>query len=205
MTERARGSSLVPMSALLKSDLLVSPEDYLNGELVSDIRHEYVGGGVYAMAGASNTHNIISGNIFAALHAHLEDGPCVPYVSDMKVKVKSANEEMFYYPDVMVACDPSDNAKLWREKPVLIVEVSSPETARIDAREKNWAYQTIPSLEVYVMVSQSACEVTVFRRANGWKPEIISDPSGSLVIEPLKFSLPLPRLFARTGLAQQKK
>jgi Uma2 family endonuclease len=188
------------MGALLKSEILVSVEDYLSGELLSEIRHEYVGGEVYAMAGANNTHNILSGNIFAALHAHLEGTPCVPYVSGMKVKVKAANEEIFYYPDVMVACDPFDNAKLWREKPVVIVEVSSPETARIDAREKNWAYQTIPSLEVYIMISQSACEVTVFRRANGWKPEIVRDPGGTLVVEPLKFTLPLARLFARTGL-----
>ena len=105
------------------------------------------------MAGASSVHNIIALNLAAALHSHLDGSPCVPYVSDMKVKVKAANEEMFYYPDVMVTCDPADNARLWREKPVLIVEVSSHDTARIDAREKNWAYQTIPALEVYVMVS----------------------------------------------------
>ena len=150
------------MSALLKSELPVSVEDYLTGEPGSEIRHEYVGGEVYAMAGASNIHNIISLNLAAALHAHLEGGPCVPYVSDMKVRVKSATEELFYYPDVMVACDPSDNAKLWREKPVLIVEVSSPETARIDAREKNWAYQTIPTLEVYVIkIGRASCRERV--------------------------------------------
>ena len=189
------------MSALLKSDLIVSVEEYLAGEVISEIRHEYVGGEVYAMAGASNVHNIIALNLAAALHNHLDGSPCVPYVSDMKVKVKAASEELFYYPDVMVACDPTDNAKLWREKPVLIVEVSSPETTRIDAREKNWAYQTIPSLEVYVMISQTACAVTVYRRETGWMPEVLTDPAGSLEVEPLKFSLPFSKLFARTGLA----
>ena len=119
----------------------------------------------------------------------------------MKVKVKAANEELFYYPDVMVACDPADHAKLWREKPILIVEVSSPDTARIDAREKNQAYQTIPSLEVYVMISQTACAVTVYRRATGWRPEVFTNPADSLEVEPLKFSLPFSKLFARTGLA----
>jgi Uma2 family endonuclease len=99
-----------------------------------------------------------------------------------------------------VACDPSDNARLWREKPILIVEVSSPETSRIDAREKNWAYQTIPSLEVYVMISQSECAVTLYRRATGWMPEVITDPAGALEVAPLKFTLPFPKLFAKTGL-----
>ena len=177
------------MSALLNSELLISVDDYLSGELISEVRHEYVGGEVYAMAGASHVHNIIALNLAAALHQHLEGSPCVPYVSDMKVKVKSAREELFYYPDVMVACDPSDNARLWREKPILIVEVSSPETSRIDAREKNWAYQTIPSLEVYVMISQT-----------GWMPEVITDPAGALEVAPLKFTLPFPKLFAKTGL-----
>ncbi len=188
------------MSALLKSELLISVDDYLSGELISEIRHEYVGGEVYAMAGASHVHNIIALNLAAALHQHLEGSPCAPYVSDMKVKVKSAREELFYYPDVMVACDPSDNARLWREKPILIVEVSSPETSRIDAREKNWAYQTIPSLEVYVMISQSECAVTLYRRATGWMPEVITDPAGALEVAPLKFTLPFPKLFAKTGL-----
>lgn len=190
------------MSELLKSELLISVDDYLSGELISEVRHEYVGGEVYAMAGASHVHNLISGNLFAALHQHLEGSPCVPYVSDMKVKVKSAREELYYYPDVMVACDPSDNARLWREKPVLIVEVSSPETSRIDAREKNWAYQTIPSLEVYVMISQNDCSVTLYRRATGWMPEVITDPAGALEVAPLKFSLPFSKLFAKTGLIQ---
>lgn len=188
------------MSALLNSELLISVDDYLSGELISEVRHEYVGGEVYAMAGASHVHNIIALNLAAALHQHLEGSPCAPYVSDMKVKVKSAREELFYYPDVMVACDPSDNARLWREKPILIVEVSSPETSRIDAREKNWAYQTIPSLEVYVMISQSECAVTLYRRATGWMPEVITDPAGALEVAPLKFTLPFPKLFAKTGL-----
>ena len=70
------------MPALLKADLLISVEDYLVGEVISEVRHEYVGGEVYAMAGASNVHNIIAGNVFAALHYHLDGSPCVPYVSD---------------------------------------------------------------------------------------------------------------------------
>ena len=189
------------MPALLKVDLLISVEDYLVGEVISEVRHEYVGGEVYAMAGASNVHNIIAGNVFAALHYHLDGSPCVPYVSDMRVRVKAANEELFYYPDVMVACDPTDHAKLWRDRPILIVEVSSPETTRIDAREKNWAYQTIPSLEIYVMISQTACAVTVYRRAKAWIPEIFTDSAGSLEVDCLKFALPFSRLFARTGLA----
>ena len=104
----------------------ISVEEYLSGEQLSDVKHEYIAGQVYAMAGASNVHNIIALNLAAALHNHLDGSPCVPYVSDMKVKVKAAHEELFYYPDVIVAWDPSDHARQWRERPVLIVEVSSP-------------------------------------------------------------------------------
>ena len=189
------------MSDALESDRRISAADYLVEEAVRVTRHEFAGGCVFAMGETCGEHNIISGNLAAALHRHLEGGPCVPYMSDMKVKVKAANEEMFYYPDVMVACDPKDDAKLWRERPVLLVEVSSPDSARIDQREKNWAYQTIPSLEVYVMISQSACKVTVHRRASGWLPEIYTDPADCLSIEPLNFSLPFSKLYARTGLA----
>lgn len=188
------------MSALVEADVRLSVDEYIKGELVSEKRHEYVGGQVYAMAGASEVHNTITLNLGAALHAHLEGHPCRAYVSDMKVKVRTAREELFYYPDVMVACDPPNSNRYWREQPKVIIEVTSPDTARIDLREKNWAYQTIPSLEVYVMVSQSACEVTVYRRADDWKPEVFRDAAGSLALEALGFDLPFARLYARTGI-----
>ena len=81
--------------------------DYLLGELASEIRHEYVDGEVFAMAGAGEAHNLIAGNIFAKLRGLVRGGPCRVYISDMKLRVKTW--KAYYYPDVMVTCDPNGN------------------------------------------------------------------------------------------------
>lgn len=86
--------------------LPITIEDYLEGELLSDIRHEYIDGEVYAMVGASAAHNIIVGNLFAALHAHLRGGPCQVFMADMKTHIQWQEGERFYYPDIQVCCDP---------------------------------------------------------------------------------------------------
>jgi len=99
-------------NALLKSVLIISVAEYRARRVISEVLHEYAGGEAYAMAGAGNVNNNIPGNVFAALHNHLDGSPCVPEVSGMQVKVKAATEELFYDPDVRVACDPGDHAKL---------------------------------------------------------------------------------------------
>ena len=81
---------------------LISVEDYLAGELASPVKHEYLGGVVYAMAGARNAHNKIVGNIFGSLWGRLRDQPCQPFNSDTKVRVPLPGHVRFYYPDVRV-------------------------------------------------------------------------------------------------------
>src|SRR5262245_26554542 len=105
------------MTVIAKSADLLTPEEYLEGERYSDVRHEYVDGRVYAMAGASDDHNRIAANLLAFLHAALRGKPCEPFMADMKVKIPSRFADAFYYPDVMVACDPADNARYYRERP----------------------------------------------------------------------------------------
>jgi len=146
----------------------LSVEAYLEGEERAEVRHEYLAGEVYAMTGASAPHNIISGNLFAALHAHLRGDPCRVFMNDMKVRLALMREDYFYYPDVMVASLPADNARYWREQPKLIVEVLSESTERIDSREKLFAYRNIEALEEYVLLAQDRREATVYRRADGW-------------------------------------
>ncbi len=145
----------------------LSVEDYIEGELHSEVKHEYLGGEVYAMAGASDAHNLIVGNLFAALHRHLRGGPCRVFMSDMKVRIQNMRDDYFYYPDVMVACRAEDKARYWREQPKLLVEVLSESTERVDTREKLFAYQTIADLEEYVVLAQDRREATVFRRSGG--------------------------------------
>src|SRR5207247_1385802 len=85
---------------------LVSVEDYLAEELDSPIKHEYVGGVLYAMAGARNAHNIIGGNTLGSLHARLRGRRCRPFNSDTKIRIRLPREVRFYYPDASVICQP---------------------------------------------------------------------------------------------------
>lgn len=139
----------------------ISVEDYLEGELISPVRHEYVGGEVYAMAGASDRHNRITVNMFSLLDSHLEDSECEVFVLDLKLK---ANEDTFYYPDVFVACDQNPVSEFYREEPVLVIEVASPSTRQIDRREKLKVYQSIPSVKEYVTVEQDKTRIELHRR-----------------------------------------
>ncbi len=144
----------------------ISVEEYLEGELISPIRHEYIGGEVYAMAGASDRHHRICSNLFTSLDEYLEDSDCDVLHLDMKLRVSSDN--IFYYPDVFVACDQNPVSEFYREEPVLVIEIASPSTRQIDRREKLKVYQSIPSVKEYVTVEQDKTHVELHRRqANG--------------------------------------
>lgn len=148
-------------------------ETYLQGELVSEIRHEYIAGQVYAMTGVSTAHNLIACNLLAALHAHLRGSPCQVFMSDLKLHLRIAGDDIFYYPDLMVCCQAEDRARYWREQPCLIVEIASESTARIDRREKFLAYREIPTLEDYLLVEQDAPGLTLFSRPSAWQPQTL--------------------------------
>ena len=90
-------------------------------------------------------------------------------MSDMKVRLRVASDDAFYYPDLMLACDPEDRATYYRTRPCLIVEVLSDTTQRIDRREKLLAYTSIDSLQEYLLLSQNGVEATLHRRVDGWR------------------------------------
>jgi len=142
----------------------ISIEDYLAGELLSDIKHEYIDGQVFAMTGASLNHDRIAGNVFGELRNHLRNQPCEPFTSDVKVKIG----KHFFYPDTMVVCNHSAKHEYYTETPVLIVEVLSKSTRRRDETIKRRLYQTIPTLQEYVLIEQDIVDVEVCRRSEGW-------------------------------------
>jgi len=146
-------------------------EAYLEGERHSEVRHEYFEGMAYAMAGASDEHELAAGNCFAAIHAHLKGKPCRVFKDGMKLRLQAMGRDVFYYPDIMVVCDPADNHRYYRDKPKLLIEVLS-ENENKDLIEKFYAYQRLPSLEEYVVIQPDAArrEVRVFRRAEGCEP-----------------------------------
>jgi Uma2 family endonuclease len=146
---------------LAKLKTKVSVEDYLEGERISPVKHEYVYGEVYAMAGTSDNHARIAGNIFVALSVHLRDSPCEPFASDIKVRV---NPNVYYYPDILVTCEQEPEDRYFRNEPILIVEVISPSTREIDRREKLLFYQQMPSVQEYAVVEQEKMHVEIHRR-----------------------------------------
>jgi len=142
----------------------LSADKYLAGELTSDTRHEYVDGEVYAMAGASESHNLIAGNVSAKLRSLVRGGPYRVFISDMKLHVAEWNA--FYYPDVMVVCDAADDQTYCKQDPCLVIEVLSPSTESTDRREKMLAYRTLPSLREYLLIAQDKRRVELYRRAD---------------------------------------
>lgn len=173
---------------------LISVEEYLEGERQSEIRHEYIDGQVYAMGGASRTHGLIVNALAFALTPAARHKGCQLFTSDMKVRLNIADKTVFYYPDLLLACDPEDRATHFSTRPCLIVEVLSESTERIDRREKFLAYQTLPSLREYVLVATDARRVEVYRRANNWMPEYVAE--GEIRLDCLDATVTVADLYA---------
>ena len=173
----------------------LTPEAYLALERDAPFRHEFIDGVMYAMAGATERHNIIAGNLFGALLNHLPDR-CVPFMSDMKVRIRLEQAERFYYPDSMVCCGPSDQSIDWRDNPILLGEVLSPKTEKVDRTDKLEDYRRIPSLEAHILIEQGIMRVEIYRRANGWQREILG-PDDMLRLESIAFEIQVSALYRR--------
>lgn len=185
---------------------LISVEDYLAGELASEVKHEYLGGYVYAMAGARTIHNRIANTWCAMLYNQLRGKPCEPFNSDMKVRVRLPTHTQFYYPDGMVVCEPNPANQTFQDKPVVIAEVASQSTKRIDEIEKREAYLTLPSLMVYLLIETDRPRVVVHRRTDdGFLAEVYEGLDAVVPLEAIEAELPLAELYERVDFenAQQ--
>jgi len=183
------------MSAAPKWNL-VSVADYLANELISPVKHEYLGGVVYAMAEARNAHNLIATNGLIALGARLRGKRCRPYNSDTKIRVRLPTHVRFYYPDVSVICRPNPQNDSFQDEPAVLIEVISHRTRRIDEGEKRDAYLTIPSLCVYLLVEQETPAVVAWRRGeNGFVREVYQGLDAVLPLGEIETDLPLVELY----------
>jgi Uma2 family endonuclease len=157
-----------------KSHAYFTPEDYLAIERISPIKHEYLQGQMVAMAGASKAHVIITGNLSALLVNHLRSTGCIPYTTDMKVRLLPLN--LFYYPDLAVTCDDRDRRsdEDFILHPKLIIEVLSDSTEAFDRGDKFADYKSIPELTEYVLIHQKQILVERFQRKsdNLWLPQV---------------------------------
>ncbi|QLE58674.1 Uma2 family endonuclease [Nostoc sp. TCL26-01] len=175
-----------------------SVAEYLEAESKSKLRHEYLGGQIFAMTGGSKAHNIITLNIASRLRSQLRGGACNVFMSDMKVKLKAThqNQTIFYYPDVMVTCNSDDQDNYFVNYPCVIFEVLSPSTEVSDRREKLVNYQTISSLQEYVLVSQDEIKVEVYRQdlPGNWTQEILSSED-KLILNSVNLSLTMTDIY----------
>ncbi len=148
----------------------LTPEEYLAFEEKSLEKHEYVNGEVYAVEGSTGDHDTISINVAGAinynLNHHFGISACRVYMADVKARLDVRN--CYYYPDLQVTCEAKDlTDKTCKRYPKLIIEILSPSTEAFDRGQKFADYQTLESLEEYVLISANAKRVEVFRRLEG--------------------------------------
>ncbi len=144
--------------------IYLTPDEYLQMEEKSDIKHEYIDGEIYAMAGALEPHVTIARNLFALLRSHVRGTDCRVYIADMKARIEEINR--YYYPDAIVTCDERDRENLkYKKFPCLIVEVLSESTEGFDRGDKFADYQEIKTLQEYVLINTKRKRVECFRRS----------------------------------------
>ncbi len=169
--------------------LPLTPTEYLEGERLSEVRHEYVNGQVYAISGASKVHNLICFDVTSIFKNHLKGGPCETFIEAVKVEVKDAHTDAYYYPDVVVTCDQSDDDSYFVRKPKLVVEVLSPSNSRSDHFEKLEQYKRIPSLEEIVYIEQDWPEIFVVRRSDHWREHRFTQLDSEIQLESIDLTL----------------
>ena len=170
-------------------------DEYLAMEAKSEVRHEYINGELFAMVGASRTHALLVTHLVSALDNHLCDTSCRVMANDMKVFIEAVNR--FYYPDVLVSCSDRETEpdEHYETAPLLVVEVLSTSTESTDRREKRFAYQTLESLQEYVLIAQSQRVIEVFRRQdNAWVHVLFSDEE-TVILQSIDLSLPMASIY----------
>lgn len=182
---------------LLRQASFISVSEYLKGEEHANVKHEYIDGDVYVMAGGSRNHNTLTFNLAASMGAQLQP-PCRGFGSDMKIHILQGEQDIFYYPDLSVSCQEETANEYYNEHPALIAEVLSPSTERLDKYEKLLAYRSLESLQEYLLVHQDIQEIWLFRRRNGWAKEVYSE--GVIRLEAIGVRLAMDEIYRNVDL-----
>ncbi len=166
-----------------------TPEEYLILEEKNTLKHEYINGEIYAMAGASDRHVTIALNLATQLKIHLRGSGCRFYISDMKLKLETKN--CFYYPDLLVTCESEDQATAnYKKYPKLIVEVLSNSTEAFDRGDKFSDYQSLETLQEYVLINSKKQRVECFRRQENksWNLQTYTDQDQNFELISVNFT-----------------
>jgi Uma2 family endonuclease len=172
--------------------------EYLEIERRSrDVKHEYVGGEIFAMAGGSVEHSALATALAGLLFAHLRGSPCRPHGSDLQISIRVA--EVATYADVAVVCDPVErdpDSHVHVTNPRIIVEVLSPTSERYDREQKRIYYQQLDSLREYVLIAQDRRRVEVWQRSagGGWT-HTIHDAGARAALPSIDYTLDVDELY----------
>jgi len=178
-------------------------EEFFSLQERSPLPYEYVNGVIRAMSGPSVAHGGICRNIFLALGKHLRGKPCEPFFAGIQLKLELGEDQITYLPDVVVSCDRSAWHEKWIPNPKLVVEVLSPSTQNIDRREKLVNYCRVPSMEEYVIAAQRSAELTIYRRAEDWQPDVVVGLRAVAEFRSLDLQVPLADIYERVRLAHE--
>lgn len=187
----------------LAAKRIYTPEEYLALERQAETKSEYINGEIYAMAGASRAHNLITSNFARELGNQLRERPCETYISDMRVRVRPTG--LYTYPDVVVACGQPrfDDAHLdVLLSPTVIIEVLSDSTEAYDRGAKFAHYRYLDSLQEYVLVAQDRMQVDHYARVESqWLLTAYNKPGNILELPSIECAFPLAEIYSRVELA----
>ena len=163
-------------------------EEYLSFEAEAEVKHEFVDGFVFAMAGGTEAHDLISGAVYARARLAAAGKPCRAYMESVKLRVPSGN---YYYPDVFVSCNEAEFGRSTKTTACFVVEVLSESTSDIDRGEKLHNYRKVEGLKAYVLVSQKSKLVEIYRALEdgSWRYETLEEDSFRLPCLDLELSV----------------
>lgn len=175
-------------SNLAQAEKNYTDKDYLAFEREAVEKHEYINGKIRAMAGASDEHNVIAGNLFGELFVQLKATKCRAFASDMRVLAATSKKSDYFYPDIVVTCGErtfDDEKKDVLLNPKVVIEVLSKSTKLKDRNEKFQSYTALESLTDYVLVEQNTMRIEHYTRIDeaNWKVRLLSQNSDELVFD----------------------
>ena len=179
----------------MREPLFMTWDEYLAFEEQSPYRHEYINGAVYTMNGESLAHNQIAQELVVAFRSHLRGCLCEPFFLQVKLEIQAARDKIAYYPDAMVSCRSKDRSDQIVRNPKLVVEILSRSTRCIDQREKAMTYQSVESIEEYVLIAESEPRIVVHRRADDWRPVVVSTMEAQVEFRSIGLQMPMARIY----------
>lgn len=172
-------------------------EDYLRLENESPVKHEFCDGEIFAMAGGTPEHGLLSAEVISMIRAQLPEG-CRVMTSDVRVRIEAS--DLTTYPDATVVCGPLQRSAKDEHavvNPMLLVEVTSASTEDYDRGEKLSHYKQLPSLRTILIVSHKTRRVTVLeRRSDGWAAPVEYRASETLACVEPRLAISVDQLYA---------